>query len=198
MDAKISPRKYNRCLMMDNQTYEKSEGLDLSQISSTKIKDLYENCDLVWVTRISLQVDNGIMPSGEKYLQKKVVNDNIVPCIVTKFNGQYYLIGVNEEKINALRIIYKDLVFEYQFVNIPIRFALCGYIIPDEYHVCASQDYSYVNRYRHEMEVKLRPQQCTVWEKPTLPNKSTFSIEEAKKALSKVHGIPVEEIEIKL
>ena len=80
MDAKISPRKYNRCLMMDNQTYEKSEGLDLSQISSTKIKDLYENCDLVWVTRISLQVDNGIMPSGEKYLQKKVVNDNIDWC----------------------------------------------------------------------------------------------------------------------
>lgn len=198
MDAKISPRKYNRCLMMDNQTYEKSEGLDLSQISSTKIKDLYENCDLVWVTRISLQVDNGIMPSGEKYLQKKVVNDNIVPCIVTKFNGQYYLIGVNEVKVAVLKEIYKDLVFEYQFVNVPLIFAIGGYFIPDEYHVCASQDYSYVNRYRHEMEVKLRPQQCTVWEKPTLPNKSTFSIEEAKKALSKVYNIPVEEIEIKL
>lgn len=184
---------YNCYPMMNKKSYENANGFDLNQVSLEKLKELYTNKTIIWVSNIKLIRFDGKLPSGEVYHQKKIINNFIVPCKVVMFSCNYYLTSLTQDEINNLKEKTKSLMFEYLYMNKPFRNDSGKYLL-DNVHV--SESYEYINRYRCEEEKKLKKQEFIKWDKEKKKKVSTFSLKEAKEALSIVYGVAVSDIVI--
>lgn len=195
---------YNNAPMMNNEVYNFCDGYDLNQCTLETLKDFCERKSIIWLTRIMLLEDDGMMPSGQIYHQKKIYFNQIIPCRIVNDNGKWYIKNVRSVEFDALRCDVRSLD-DYEFESINGYYdeefkenALGFYELPKNIH--ASNSYEFINRYRYETEKELKTKEETIWEKePTKKEKkTTFSVQEAKKALSKMYNIPVNKIKIEL
>lgn len=136
--------------------------------------------------------DDGIMPSHKKYHQKKIYFNQIIPCRIVNNNSKQYIKNVQSVEFNALRNdvrAYDD--YEFECIN-------GFYELPKNIH--ASESYEFINRYHYETEKELKTKEETIWQKQSTKKekKTSFTITEAKKALSKIYNIPVNKVKIEL
>lgn len=196
-------KNYNVAPMMDQKTFDLCEGYDLNNTSKEVLDNFIKEKTIIWVTDIQLMSDEGIMPSGERYMTNRIVHNYIVPCIVQKIKNTYCLrdmwMHCGKDKYNELVEKYSQYEFGYGMETKCFNKAsgFFPYQILDE-DVHASTSYEYINRVRHNEEQKLKQKEETIWQDEPIKEIKTFSIEEAKKALSKVHNIPVSEIVINI
>jgi len=192
-------RNYNEAPMMDQKTFDICEGYDLNNTSKEVLDNFINEKTIIWVTDICLMNDEGIMPTGERYVTSGIGHNYIVPCIVQKIKNTYCLRDVwmycGKEKYTELVEKYPHYQFEHGMETKTFENGGGFFFLEDDVH--ASTTYEYINKIRFNIEKEYEKLEKTTWVKDIV-QKTTFSIEEAKKALSKVHNIPVEEIEIKL
>lgn len=195
---------YNNAPMMNNEVYNFSDGYDLNQCTLETLKDFSDRGTIIWLTRIMLLEDDGIMPSGQKYHQKKIYFNQIIPCRIVNNNSKWYIKNVQTIEFNALRNdvrAYDDYEFESinGFYDEEFKENSLGfYELPKNIH--ASESYEFINRYRYETEKELKTKEETILEKESTKKekKTSFTITEAKKALSKIYNIPTNKIKIEL
>lgn len=182
--------KYNDCPMMTMKEYDEAEGYDLN-FSDYDILDLLSLDDtIVWLTKINLVHDGGIMPSGEHYEQTKVIYNAIYPYKVIHSGKSFFL-----RPISVLNEKYPLYKFDDEYQMIKFHEGMGVFSLDENVH--ASTSYEYINRYREEEYKKLKAKESFRWINQEKKEMHEFSIEEAKKALSKVYSIPVDEITIK-
>lgn len=189
---------YNNAYMIDFYVYTNNgENIDISQTTEEWLVNMMENHFIIWVTEIHLGKDQFIDPkTNKKYNRTYLVENKIYAYkVCSSVDHEYVLKPATEEEIERYSLDPKYVV-KYEIPNKTIKFtkALGAYFLPDNVH--ASYNYGYINRYRNEKEKELSVLNNHIDIIKENHEIHTFSLEEAKKALSKVYNVPVNEIVI--
>ena len=166
---------YNNAPMMSIEDYNQCDYLNLNKVTLKKLKE-YENTDTVfWLTPIrSYGWDN------------RICGNEILPCKLLHLHRKWWVDGLWTNTARKL-VHNENYVYEEELFSLLYNRNKKGiYELPK--HLIVSTSYEYVNRYRYEQEKIL---------KTLKPEIQTFSMDEAKIALSEKHNIPFSYIGIK-